>query len=165
MSTEKFFIADPYNEEHIRLFDTFEQEYNIQTKTSAYLKDTSKQYSKSEYQQIERSNNSICQSLFLQDNGKIKDSCHIQGEKDIKTCTIFFAPIKSNSRNRHLLSLTTDYAFNVLGMEEIFVLVHQEDTNLKLQLETKHFENLGLENGYITYLKEKEDIKEMGRII
>lgn len=165
MNTERFFIAEPYNKEHIRLFDEFEKEHDIKTKTSSYLKETTEKHSKEEYDHIVKKGNEICQSLFLQDNGKIKDSCHIQGEKDIKTCTVFFAPLKTTSKNRRLLGLTMDYAFNVLGMEEIFVSMSEEDKNLKENLEAKGFDNLGETNGSITYIKGKEEINEMRRII
>ena len=48
-------------------------------------------------------------------------------------------------------------------MEDIFITISTQDKNLKLNLEHSGFENLGEENGKITYLKEKENIKSIGR--
>lgn len=156
MSTEKFFIADPYNDEHIALLEQFEQENNIYTKSVSYLKDVRQKNSKETYQKKFKERNEINQILLLKEDAKLKDSCHLQGEKDIKTCNITFSPIKTKSKNRHLLTLVTDYAFNILGMEEVFVSITPNDSNLEANLILKGFENLGLMNGSKTYLKERE---------
>lgn len=163
MSTEKFFIADPYNEEHIKLFHEFEQKNKIKTKTSTYLKEVKRQYSKEEYLEKSKTENKIAQSLFLQLEENIIDSCHIQGEKDTKSARIFFAPILDASKNRPIVSLVSDYAFNVLGMEDIFVFVSIEDKLLKSALEKKDFESLGAEGKMLIYSKSKEEIKEERR--
>lgn len=165
LHTEKFFIAEPHNKEHIQLFDNFEKSNNIETSTSTHLKEVAEKYTPEEYQHIVKAGNEINQILFLQAGSEIKDSCHIQGEKDIKTCTIFFAPIKLPTKNRRLLNLITDYTFNILGMEEIFVSVSEDDKSLRENLENKGFENLGEHAGNLTYIKEKEEIKEMRRVI
>lgn len=171
MSTERFFLADPYNETHVNLFDKFEQDHQIITKTSTYLCETTTKYSKEEYEQESKQQNEIAQSLFLlqsEDTGetnKITDSCHIMGEKDRKICYIYFAPIKVASKNRKLVSLATDYAFNGLGMEEIFVCANTDDKALISNLEQENFASLGAENDSITYLKEREQVKEKGRVM
>ena len=38
MSTERFFIADPYNDEHLRLISDFEEVNGITTVTSTLLR-------------------------------------------------------------------------------------------------------------------------------
>lgn len=165
MSTEKFFIADPYNDEHIKAFNQFESSNGINTKTGAYLKQTRQSLSKEKYDSLQKKQNEIEQSLFLQDDLVIKDSCHIKGEKDIKICTLFFAPLNFKSKNRKLLSLATDYAFNVLGMEEVFVSTAYDDKNLQDILINKGFENLGETEGNITFLKERENQKIPARVM
>lgn len=164
MSTEKLFVIDPYNDEHLELFDAFEQENNISTKTSAYLKEFRKKITKEEYLYQQKTSNEINQNLFFQYK-ELKDSCTIQGERDIKLCNLSFAKLKRKVKNRPLLSLAIDYAFTVLAMEDIFITISSQDKNLKLNLENSGFENLGEENGKITYLKEKENIKSIGRKI
>lgn len=165
MSTERFFIADPYNEKHLQLFDEFEKKHKVSTHTTSCMKDIAKLYSKAEYQIIIKNSNEIEQSLFLEDNGNVVDICHIHGEKDIKTCNLYFAPITLSTKNRPLLTLALDYALNVLGMEEIFVASPVTNKNLRENLENRGFENLGEDNGNIIFLKEKEIIQKTGRVI
>lgn len=165
LSTEKFFIADPYNEKHIQLFEQFENKHSISTTATSRLKEIASLYSKTEYQIITKESNNVEQILFLESNDSIVDTCHIQGEKDIKTCTLYFSPINILAKNRPLLTLSLDYAFNVLGMEEIFVATTTTDKNLRENLESRGFENLGEDGGNIIFLKEKEIIQKTGRII
>ena len=122
MSTERFFIADPYNDEHIRLFANFEETNGITTVTSTLLKNIRQTRTEDKYKEEVKQSNEIHQSLFLQDEEQITDTCHVQAEKDMKSCRIFFAPI--NMRSRRLVPLATDYAFEVLGMEDVFVTVN-----------------------------------------
>lgn len=163
MSTERFFIADPYNDEHIRLITDFEETNGITTVTSTLLRNIRQTRTEEKYKEEARESNEIHQSLFLQTENTITDTCHVQAEKDMKSCRIFFAPIESG-RDRKLVTLATDYAFDVLGMEDIFVTVSAgpKDQLLSTNLEQKGFENLGEDSGTITYLKEKEFISEKG---
>lgn len=164
MSTERFFIADPYNDEHIRLITDFEETNGITTVTSTLLRNIRQTRTEEKYKAEAKESNEIHQSLFLQNENSITDTCHVQAEKDMKSCRIFFAPIVSD-RNRKLVTLATDYAFDVLGMEDIFVTVSAGETDrlLSENLENKGFENLGEDEGTITYLKEKEFESEKGR--
>ena len=164
MSTERFFIADPYNDEHIRLIADFEETNGITTVTSTLLRNIRQTRTEERYKAEAKESNEIHQSLFLQDETSITDTCHVQAEKDMKSCQIFFAPI-SLGKNRKLVTLATDYAFDVLGMEDVFVTVASGGTDQLLieNLEEKGFENLGEDNGSITYLKEKEYMNESGK--
>lgn len=161
MSTERFFIADPYNDEHIRLIAAFEEANEITTVTSTLLRNIRQTRTEEKYKEEVKDSNEIHQSLFLQDEEAITDSCHIQAEKDMKSCRIFFAPI-STGRNRKLIPLATDYAFDVLGMEDVFVTISSGTTDHELMenLELNGFENLGENEGNIMYLKEKQFINE-----
>jgi hypothetical protein len=161
LSTERFFIADPYNDEHIRLIAAFEEANGITTVTSTLLRNIRQTRTEEKYKEEVKDSNEIHQSLFLQDEEVITDSCHIQAEKDMKSCRIFFAPI-STGRNRKLISLATDYAFDVLGMEDVFVTISSSATDHELveNLELNGFENLGENDGNIMYLKEKEFMNE-----
>ena len=157
MSTERFFIADPYNDEHIRLISDFEETNEITTVTSTLLRNIRQTRTEEKYKIESRESNEIHQSLFLQKDNAITDTCHIQGEKDIKACKVFFAPI-SQVKDRKLIDLATNYAFDVLGMNDVFVILSKtpRDQLLGLSLKQSGYENLGEENGNITYLKEKE---------
>ena len=164
MSTERFFIADPYNDEHIRLISDFEELNGITTVTSTLLRNIRQTRTEEKYKSEVKESNEIHQSLFLQNENSITDTCHVQAEKDMKSCRIFFAPIISQTA-RKLVNLATDYAFDVLGMEDVFVTVTSSDTDKQLSehLEQSGFENLGEDEGTITYLKEKEFVSEKGR--
>jgi hypothetical protein len=159
MNTERLFLVDPYNYAHINLIDEFERENEISTKTSEFLDNLKAELSKEEYLKQKRLSNDIEESLFIETNKKIKDSCHIQGVKDIKTCTITFAPIKTKLRNRRLITLATDYAFNTLDMYEVFIKVSKDDKNMIENLNARGFESLGEEEGNLIFLKEKEETK------
>ena len=104
-------------------------------------------------QKEEETSNDINLELTLHEKEKVKDQCHIQGYKDIKSCTITFVPKKR--KNRKIALLATDYAFNTLGMEEVFLSINPDDTRLLDYLDANEFECLGDEKGSIIYLKEK----------
>lgn len=165
LNTERLYIADPFNDEHIRLFIEFEKEHELSSSASKYLENTKNEKEEKEYYRQNKSSNEIEQSLFTQEKEKIKDFCHIHGEKDIKSCNIAFAPIKTKLRNRRLITLATEYALNVLGMQEVFVLATDSDKVLVANLEAKGFESLGSESGITTFLKEKEELKELERVM
>ena len=112
--------------------------------------------SKEEYQELKKNINDIEMSLILEESGTIKDLCFIQGEKDIKTCKLFFTPIVPKTKTRKLLNLATDFALNTLGMESVFVLTNKEDKVMHTSLENRGYESLGVEGDSIIYLKEQE---------
>lgn len=101
----------------------------------------------------EETSNDISLELVLQEKEKVKDTCLIQGYKDIKSCTITFVPKKK--KNRKIAILAADYAFNTLGMEEVFLSINPDDTSMLDYLDANEFECLGDEKGSIIYLKEK----------
>ena len=141
MSTEKLFPIDPENLKHIKLLDEFEKENNICTPIGTYKKE-------------DLSNNDISMELILQDKSKVKDVCHLQGYRDMKSCTISFVP--KQRKTRKIVSLATDYAMETLGMEEVFLRINPEDTSMMEFLDSSEFECLGDEKGSIIYLKEKQ---------
>lgn len=159
MNAERFFIADPYNDSHIRQIAAFEEANEITTVTSTLLRNIRQTRTEEKYKTEAKWSNEIHQSLFLQRENTITDICHVQAEKDMKSCRIFFAPIEFG-KDRKLVTLATDYAFNVLGMQDVFVTVTAGGSERLLMeiLEEKGFENLGEDDGTITYLKEKESI-------
>ena len=125
LNTKHISIANPYNDKHIMMFNEFEQGNNIVNTTSEYLKDTRRNLSEDEYNKECKESNEIKQSLFITNKNEIIDSCHIQGEKDIRTCTLFFAPIKT-LKKRPIIEQTMDYAFSILGMKKFLCQQHQK---------------------------------------
>ena len=156
MKKEELFQVNPFNNNHIKMIQDFERENEIKTRTTDFLNKLTKEMTKEEYEKNKLNSNEIEESLFIKEAKKIKDSCNIYGEKDIKSCNISFAPIKTKLQNRRLLSLAVDYAMNILGMVDIFIKANFDDKNMIANLEARGFESLGEENGQLIYLKEKE---------
>ena len=156
MNTEKLFLVNPFDVKHLSMIDDFETENEINTKTSEFLTRLTKTMSKEEYEEFKKTANELEESLFIEENNKVKDSCHIHGEKDIKSCNISFATIKTKLRNSRLLTLATDNALENIGMMEVFRNTTHDDKNMIANLEARGFESLGEENGQLIYLKEKE---------
>ena len=156
MSTNKLVIANPFSDEHMKLLDEFEKEYGLEQQIVSSLTEIRTTTPQEEYDSNSKHSNETDITLLVLENGKVTDCCNIQGARDIKTCSIFFAPIKQR-KSRPIINMSTDYALNVLGMEEVFVSIDSTDKYMMNNLETRDFENLGEENGYITYLKEKQD--------
>ena len=123
MSKNRFIIANPYSDEHIELLNNFEQELGQESHMTQKLLGIRQSQTEQEYKASRA--NEFDTTLLLIEEGKIIDGCNIQGARDIKTCTIFFAPI--NQRNRPLITQATDYALDGLGMEEVFVSIKVTD--------------------------------------
>ena len=153
---ERLYIIDPYDNDHVNLLMNYEKENKVSTKSLETLLKVRESLSKEEYQELKKNINDIEMSLILEESGTIKDLCFIQGEKDIKTCKLFFTPIVPKTKTRKLLNLATDFALNTLGMESVFVLTNKEDKVMHTSLENRGYESLGVEGDSIIYLKEQE---------
>lgn len=142
MSTTKLFPIDPNNLKHIDLLDKFEKENKISTPIGVYTKQ-------------DKTSNDISIELVLEEQKKVSDICHLQGVKDMKSCTISF--LKKDKKKRKIVPLATSYAIDMLGMEEVFIKINPDDKNMLEYMEENNFECLGNEKGSIIYLKERED--------
>lgn len=153
MNTNKLTVVSPYNNQHMELLDNFERDNNLSADATTALLTTRGQKTEEEYKEHLAKDNEISLTLFTGQKS-ITDACIIHVSKDIKTCNIYFAPL-SQKKKRPIIDLAADYALNILGMEEVFVSIKSTERTLVDSLE-QSFENLGEEDGYITYLKEKE---------
>lgn len=165
MSIDKLFIADPFNDEHIEKFNIFEDKNSIETKTSTYLKDIKRKYTKDDYEEKMKTNNIINKVLFLENEEGIKDCCFITVEKDRKIATLYFPKLKENIKNRTILSMAVNYSFNALNIEEIFTTVSTDNTSFIVTLQKNGFESLGAENDTEIFVNQKEQEKQIGRVI
>ncbi len=157
MSTERLFLVDPYNEAHVNLLKDFEKRNDIEQSTADTLGKITSRYSKEEFAKEKRESNDVFETLFIEKDSKIKDSCNIQGEKDRKTCTITYARIKTKLRNRKLINIATNYALNTLGMQTVITSLSPTDMSISHMLEQQGYESLGEDSGKIIYIREKED--------
>lgn len=140
MSTSKLFPLNPNSLSQIKLLEEFKQQNNIGTPIGVFQKkdDLDMDFSL---------------DLLLEEKKKVQDICHLQGYKDIKSCTISFIPNKK--KKRKILTLATDYALTNLGMETVYLRISPDDNGVMKYLEDNKFECLGDEKGSIIYLKEK----------
>ncbi|MBQ8131361.1 MAG: hypothetical protein IJ193_02600 [Bacilli bacterium] len=169
MHTESLFIADPYNESHIKMFAEFEERNGVEKTTTEAWESLRAKFSEEQYKEFQKVQNEIMQTIFTMENDSVKDSCFIRGEQDIKTCELIFAPLKEEPRGRQLVGIASNYALNTLGMEQIYVSINPNDKNLRNSLISKGFEDIGTieenSSSKLTFIKLKEDMKEASRVI
>lgn len=155
MSSRKLFIVDPYNIEHQELLNNFSITNNIVLSSNDYVKRVST-ISKEEYIKQKKYNNEIEECLIYMEDDKVIDVCHIEIEKDIKACSLTFAPLKNAIRRRKFVEQTTNYVLEELNLEEIFVKV-DSDKNLSDTLKRIGYEDLGEVKGSRVFLKDNNN--------
>lgn len=160
---KKIKIAEPHNNKHLEMIEEFEQQNNIQSLILTNLKNIRETLSKEEYEKKQQTSNEIQQILFIEKDGIIKDYCYIQAEKDRKICHLIPAPLKVVFKNRNILSEATNYAFEILGMNDLFITTSE---NLEYEgLEREGFTNIGENEGETIFLKQREDQREYNKTI
>lgn len=148
------FAANPYNDEDINLIKNFEKKNNVQGRFSKELEAIKKIYTKEQYNNKIQKENNIFLCLFIKNKSEINDLCIIKGEKDRKIVYITYPEL--NNKKRKIISSSTNYVFNVLGIEEVFVSAPKKSSLIK-ELEYNSFESLGiLQDETIEFVKEKQ---------
>ena len=162
MSTKKVVILDPYDNEKIKEISLLGKAYNSDDSDIIDYVSKTRFLRPEDYSEIKNNSNEIEEVLCLQEDYRIKDYCHIYGEKDRKIGTITF-PMKGLKRKNFIsmiINCTQDF-----GLKEIFVKTNPEDKTLIKDLEALNFESLGEDNGVLIYLKDEELEKEIQRTI
>ena len=149
----RLLIINPYNNTHMKMLREYEIENNNSQNTSDQLNDICNTMSEKEYFNQKRKRNEIEERLFIEQNSKIVDSCHIQGEKDIRTGRIIL-PLKK-TKGRKIIPLAVEYALNSLHLEEVFIMLDPNDKDTINYLTGNNYEYLGEEHGKILFLKEQ----------
>ena len=165
MATERVFLMNPYDENHMRMLKGFEQKNNLGNKLSEQLKTIRLSVSQEEYIAQNREMNEIEDNLFIEKDDQIVDMCHLHIEKDIKIGHINLAPIQKKENVKKMISLACDYAFNTCNVKDVFIEVEKEDKALIHYLDSHNYENLGGEKGHIIFLKEKEENRTLRMIV
>ncbi len=150
MSNFKVHIVDKNNHDHLKMINDYEIKKRMPPVISNYIQSSEK-----------TSDNEINLYLFTNQQNSIKDVCHLYGVKDIKICSIEYPIIKGiEESEKKIVIWATEYAISVLGMEEVFVKVSPDNSQLKVFLQNNNYENLGIEDRKIIFLKEnKKDYK------
>ena len=150
--TDNLFSIDINNKEHIKLLKDYERKNNLSNIIS--------------YLTSDNSNSIIINEILCSKNKEgIKDICFIRAEKDKRTFFIDFIDKNKDIRNKTLITYAENYAFNTLGMEDIFIQTKNTNKSLVKILEDKNYENLGEDKDTITFIKTRELDKEQGRVV
>lgn len=138
-NSERTFIFDSKNKDHKRLLDEFQKDNGIDL---------------SNFFEYDDNPNTINECLFIEKMSKMKDFCQITGVRDLKICNINTADIESKQK-RKIIKQATDYALNILGMEEVFVNIPTNDETLLTSMELEGYEPITDEAGHLFFLKDK----------
>lgn len=161
---QRMYLVDPFNEKHLEMIKCFEEEHEKVGVISTKLGDLCTTHTKTTYLEEKKEKNEIEEYLFIEQNTKVIDICHVQGEKDIKTGKIT-TPIFLPKQRRKIILFATDYLLQTLGLEEVFIEVNPNDKKIIDFLSKEGYENLGEEQRKIIFLKEKVEEKEYQRMI
>ena len=103
----------------------------------------------------ENDSNEFDKYIYTEKDNKIGSIFLIQCLRDIKTCNVIW--LNADLSKKSLIKDATNYALEILGMEEAFINVANNNPNLIKYLEKNDFESLGEEDGNIIFLKEKTE--------
>lgn len=154
MGTRKAFFLDPYNTDIVKEIALLGRAYDSNDSNVIDFLNKAKALSREDYLKMKKESNEIDEVLYTIEDSRIKDYCHIYGEKDRKMCTITF-PI-SGIKRKNAVSKFVNCAQHDLGIKEVFIKVDSNDKNLIKNLNDLGYESLGEDNGSIIYLKEEE---------
>ena len=103
----------------------------------------------------EDNSNEFDKYIYTEKDNQIGSIFLIQCLRDIKTCNVIW--LNADLSKKSLIKDATNYALEILGMEEAFINVANNNPNLIKYLEKNGFESLGEEDGNIIFLKEKTE--------
>ena len=153
--SENIEVLNPYNENHVKLFTTYDQKTQITNGISKELENIHNQYTEEEFKQIDRKSLEITRTIFLEKDGKISSYCNLQGEKDRKLCQLILGPVENLKEAEQLLKNAENYAFDTLGMEELIFLDSKASPLPSKYFLNHNYESLGEESGQEVYMKSR----------
>ena len=103
----------------------------------------------------EDNSNEFDKYIYTEKDNQIHSIFLIQCLRDIKTCNVIW--LNADLSRKSIIKDATNYALEILGMEEAFINVANNNPNLIKYLEKNEFESLGEEDGNIIFLKEKTE--------
>ena len=90
MGTRKAFFLDPYNTDIVKEIALLGRAYDSNDSNIIDFLNKAKALSREDYLKMKKESNEIDEVLYTIEDSRIKDYCHIYGEKDRKMCTITF---------------------------------------------------------------------------
>ena len=103
----------------------------------------------------EDNSNEFDKYIYTEKDNQIGSIFLIQCLRDIKTCNVIW--LNADLSKKSLIKDATNYALEILGMEEAFINVANNNPNLIKKKKKNGFESLGEEDGNIIFLKEKTE--------
>ena len=103
----------------------------------------------------EDNSNEFDKYIYTEKDNQIDSIFLIQCLRDIKTCNVIW--LNADLSRKSIIKDATNYALEILGMEEAFINIANNNPNLIKYLEKNEFESLGEEDGNIIFLKEKTE--------
>ena len=146
----KIITLNPYNNEHKELID----KYSDKEKLNSFM--TLKYKTEEEYISSQAISNNIYSCILSVEKDEIKNYCIYSGVKD----TGLVQMKVKNLHQKRFLEESIKYGFNIIGAHTLTIFTEKENA----ELENNGFENLGSDNNIVTYIKEKEVEKELGRV-
>ena len=153
---EKIEVVNPYNEEHISMFQAYEEKNKLPNTISSNLQKTKNILTESEYRQLELELPEVNKILFISQNKNIMAVAHLLEEKDRKICRIIMDKATNIKFKEKLLIEAENYVFTNLGMEDIVFLQEENGQLSSNYLKKQGFDDLGTESQMQVYTKSKE---------
>lgn len=161
MKAKEFFCLDPYNDTHIMMLQKFEKDNNLDTNLSSQLLAERQCYSQEEYVRNYHTKNELYQQFCYCKDNIIISHCIFYIQKDIKSCHITFTKSHKTPKSIKIIPLATEYALDILGMEEVFSSTPAVDSTLSNLLLSNGYENLGIDEGISSFVIEKSQLDTM----
>lgn len=150
-------IANPYDNNCLNMIANYEKSNNLDdtiTKQLIRIRAVTKEDS---YERRNMTSNELDQFIFLRDGDKLVAGCHFKGYKDMRDAYLSILPSANSKTTTTLLQYATTYAFEGLGMEQVFVEIDNKDEKNASALIDANFESLGTEGKKTQFMIEKDN--------
>lgn len=161
MARQSLLIANPYDNNHIGLINSYEKEHNLNKAITERLCAIRNSNQQQEYESSIRKNTEFEQFVFIKEGETITSGCELHGYRDIKSCYLTLLPANSQKSRKALIQAITQYSFQGLGMEEIFISINSDDNSTALAIIESGYEDLGEESGITSYMADKNNYLKM----
>lgn len=120
----RLLIANPYNDIHLELIKEFEAslDNHLPYQTSDILMDIRKKQSEEDYIKAKQNSRQIEENVYLIQDGKLKSSCYIEGNRDTKKCTFSYITPKQYQQEgygKQMLEMAFEYVSIFLGIDTV----------------------------------------------
>lgn len=152
------FIVNPYNDNHINKLIDFEKENSLEQSIVPDILNTREKIPEKDYERHLIEDNEFQQDICQISEDRIVDHCRLHFEKDRKCCYVMFSKIKKSHKSRSIIEFAESCAFDMFGMEEMFITVPLTDSQLISELNYRGLENLGQEEDTVSFVAERDTL-------